>query len=582
MNAELWQELLSVPKETKPQLSITDLESPLPIKVATRGISYTARHRGTWFKPEYNFEEIQIAQDTDSYFFRSVQKKVNKVIVAGIDFVGSNPEAVDYIKTRLNELGYSTGKPFEHLIWDTFHDLFRFSNCIWVKARNEEASSGESFTTPSGQELVPVAGYFILPFETLEFKTKVNGELKKVLERCDGREKEYSPRDIIHFYANRKPGFLAGTPEVLPALDDLALLRRIEENVEDLIETNLFPVYHYQIGTEAHPERFGPDGVSESDVLRKRLEYMPAAGVYISDHRHEISVVGSEGKALQIEVYLNYFKTRALAGLGTSSLDMGEGDSTNKSTAGTLTKGMLMDIEAMTRLVRTFLEFHVISELLVEGGFNPLESEEMVQVKFGVIDKDERRADENQQIQLYHGNLRTVDEVRKSLGDEPWTDPHTERSHYKIFEEPAALLKGMGPGTAASEILGKHSSSNVTPEAVTKEKTFAQQQMNKQSAAKKASARPGGKSKSGSARKSSAAKARPSNQHGQRSSPKTNRDIFLEADGIEVTFTCDFEPEPAKVAEWQSIVYNQYNLFKGSIALETIAETTSWRLRSEE
>lgn len=560
-----------------------NMSPPLPLRVEPKNISYTARHRGTWFKPEYDFEEIQIAQDTDSYFFRSVQKKVNKVIVAGLDFVGNDPDSVDYIRQRVAEMSYSTNIPFEHLIWATFHDLFRFSNCMWAKVRDEEASSGDPVKLANEQIVLPIAGYFILPFETLEFKTKVNGELKKVLQRADQREREWAPRDVVHFYVNRKPGFLVGTPEVLPALDDIALLRRIEENVEDLIETNLFPVFHYKIGTDAIPERYGPDGTKESDVVRRTVQYMPAGGIYVSDHRHVIEAIGSEGRALRIEAYLSYFKSRALAGLGTSALDMGEGDTSNKSTASAMSKGMLMDIEAMTKIVKTFIEFHVISELLIEGGFDPLDPEVMVYAKFGVIDKDERRADENQQIQLFHGNLRTVDEVRRALGDEPWTEEHLDRSHYKMFEEPLALLKVMGPGTAASDTLAAHPSSNITTQAVNKEKVFAEKQMNKQLQAKKAQGRPPTKSKTGSATKASAAKSRPSNQHGTRSAPKTNRDLHLiDAKGQDVVVACDFEPDTDKVAEWQAIVYSQFQAFRGSIGLETIAQNTLWRLRREE
>lgn len=553
---------------------------PMPVRVEPKAISYTARHRGTWFKPEYDFEEIQIAQDTDSYIFRSIQKKVNKLIVAGLDFVGNDPDAVDYIKLRVAEMSYATGIPWDQLVWGMAADLFRFSNCIWVKCRDEESSSGDPVEI-NNKIRPPIAGYFQLPFETLEFKTKVNGELKKVLQRCDQKEREWSPADVVHFYTNRKPGFLVGTPEILPALDDIALLRRVEENVEDLIETNLFPVFHYKVGTDAMPEKYGPDGSKETDVVRKTIQYMPAAGIYVSDHRHVIEAIGSEGRALRIEAYLTYFKNRALSGLGTSALDMGEGGDANKSTASTMSKGMLMDVEAMSKVIKSFLEFRVISELLMEGGYNPLDPDEMVHVKFGTIDKDERRADENQQIQLFHGNLRTMDEVRKTLGDEPWTDTHTDRSFYKMFEEPADLLKAAQPGTAAAQTLGEHASSNLTPEAVKAEKAFAVQQKKAELAAKKTGRPATSASKAKSARKTSASKSRPSNQHGTRTSAKTNKDLTLtNTDGEEIVITCDFEPNTDKVAEWQRIVYSQFEKFNGSIPLDILAKTTLWRLRS--
>ena len=36
-------------------------------KVNGRSMPYADRHRGNWFKPEYDLTEIQIAQDTDSF-----------------------------------------------------------------------------------------------------------------------------------------------------------------------------------------------------------------------------------------------------------------------------------------------------------------------------------------------------------------------------------------------------------------------------------------------------------------------------------------------------------------------------------
>lgn len=549
---------------------------PLPVRVDNKGLSYTARHRGMWNRPEYDFEEISIAQDTDSDLSRSIQKKVNKVIVAGFDFVGHNSESVQYIKRRVAEMGYATGAPWEQLIWTTFADLFRFSNCMWVKARDIDSSSGDPVELENDQILKPIAGYFILPFEALELKVKVNGELKKVKLRIDTREKEFSARDVIHFYTNRKPGFVVGTPEILPALDDIALLRRIEENVEDLIETNLFPVFHYKIGTDNMPARVSNStGLSEEEAVRRTIQYMPANAIYVSDHRHVIEAIGSEGRALRIDFYLTYFRNRVLSGLGTSALDLGQGGDANKSTASTLSKGLLMDVEAMTKIVKSFLEFHVITELLIEGGYNPLDPDDMVFIKFGAIDKDDRRADENQQMQLYHGNLRTMDEVRASLGDDPWTEDHLENSYYKMFEEPLALLNGMGAGSAASETLAAHPSSNVSPAAVAKEKNFAEKTLNKQLAAKKATGRPKTSSKAKSARASSSNKAKPANQHGSRSSPKTNRDIF-----DSILETCDFVYDADKVEAWKTAVLKQHETFNNSVSLESIAYATIWRIRS--
>jgi len=423
-------------------------------KINNRAISYTERHRGQWFIPEYDLEEIQIAQDTDSYLFRALQKKTNKFLVAGWEIVGKNEETVKYLKNRLAEIELSSNQPFATLLVQTVHDLFRYSNCMWVKVRSDSASSGVIRTNINGKQLEPVAGYFILPFETLSFKTKANGEIKKVLQKTPtGATKEFSPDDVIHFYTNRKPGFAMGTPEMAPVLDDIALLRRLEENIEELIESNLYPLFHYQVGSDNMPERYGPDGEKETDIVRSTIEYMPAGGIYISDHRHKIQAIGSEGRALRVEGYLDYFKKRVFAGLGMSGVDMGEGDTANRATAQTLSKGAIQDIEAMQLIMKKFIEFYMFNELILESGMNVdlMDIEDKVEIRFGTVDKEQRTKLENQAIQLFANKLLTQTEARKSLGLKPLEDNEKEDTYFELYEKPLAESKANALGNGQKE-----------------------------------------------------------------------------------------------------------------------------------
>ena len=431
-------------------LSTKDRNVPLPgvklsgvkvKKINGRAISYADRHRGSWFKPEYDLTELQIAQDTDAFLFKAIQKKVQRFVLAGWDFVGNNKETVKYIKKRIKEIEIVSGVPFNLLMADLAHDLVRYSNCAWVKVRNKDASSGKVLKK-NNSDIEPVAGYFILPFETLWFKVKKNGELKKILQKQPGtaESKEFSPNDIIHFYTNRKPGFTMGTPELLPVLEDIALLRRLEENIEEMIDSNLHPLYHYKVGNDNMPERYGPDGIKESDLVRSTIEYMPSGGIFVSDHRHKIEAIGSEGKALKINEYLDYFKKRVYAGLGVSAMDMGEGDTANRSTANTLSKIAIQDVEALQRHIKTFIETYVISELLCEGGYEDaiLDSEKMVYIKFGAVDKEEKIKVENQTIQLWLNKLITENEARAKLGERPIIESDRKNLYAELHEGKSA------------------------------------------------------------------------------------------------------------------------------------------------
>ena len=512
----------------------TDMNKPLEIervsgvkvkKINNRAMTYADRHRGNWFKPEYDLTELQIAQDVDSYVFKAIQKKVHRFMLAGWEFVGKDPVTVNYIKKRVKEIELTSGMPFNLLVKDLAHDLFRYSNCAWVKVRNKDASTGK-VRNVNGKEIDPIAGYFLLPFETLWFKVKRNGEIKKVMQEVanTGETKEFAPQDVIHFYTNKKPGFTMGTPELLPVLEDISLLRRLEENVENMIDANLHPLFHYKVGNDNHPERYGPDGIKESDLVRNTIEYMPSGGIFVSDHRHKIEAIGSEGKALSIQDYIDYFKKRVFAGLGVSPIDMGEGDSANRSTANTLSKIAIQDVEALQATVKIFIETYVINELLVEGGFEEalINDDMRVEIKFGSVDKEEKSKEENQTIQLWTNNLISETEARKRLGERPVED--RDLSYYKLYQEPLALLKTMGAFSAASKALEEAPTSRISKEGIAKEEA-------NQVKEKKLRGRPEN-SKLAAAENQSNNRARPANQFGVRNAPKFNQDVLKLVDKI--------------------------------------------------
>lgn len=574
--------------ERKPMVDLaSDVQLGGIKKTTPPGYTYSRRHRGEWQTPEYDFRVLGIAQQTDGIILRTIKKKVDRILVAGYEFVGEQEDPVAYVRNRIHQMEIVSGRPFALLLRETFEDLARQANSLWVKVRSIESSSGEKrLDLRSNKEVEPVAAYYIQPFETLEFKTKISGELKKIrqVSRDTGEVREWVPEDVIHFYADRKPGYLVGTPDLLPALDDIALLRRIEDNVEELIESNLFPVYHYQVGTDIMPERRTPEGISESELVKRKIEYMPAGSVYVSDHRHQITALGSEGKALTIDNYLAYFKQRAISSAGATEVDLGMSGASNRSTANTLSKAMSLDIEALQTTMKIFLEHYVIHEILLEGGYDPFDVEDRVEIRFGVIDREERIALENQQIQMFQGNVRNLDEVRAALGDKPIDDEWLERSFFKMFEEPLSLAKSVGtPGSSASETLANVESSNLTPEAVNKEKQFAKQQAAAAAKAKAKTGAPSSSKRPSSAARTARAKSRPSNQRGTRSAPKTNRDssnyLNLQVDDSTASVLLTELVDQDTLDLWVDLITQRYHAIKPmGVSLQTVAENLLHRL----
>jgi len=494
--------------------------------------------RHNWVRPEYDLEQINIVADVESYFKQAVQKKTNKILSAGHTFSSQNKNALEWIEKRIKEISIATNKPWSILVQEMFVDMFKWNNCMLLKVRRDDFGSGKGLQL-GGRMKKPIAGYFIIRLDRCEFKINANGTLNRVLQKgtVASNDIEWPATDIIHIYNNRKPGFLIGTPDIVPVLDDIRILRRIEENVIDLIETNLFPLFHYKIGTDTMPERMTTDGISESSRVMAKIREMASSGFIVSDHRHNVESVGSESKALRIDYYLTHFRDRVLAGLAMSPIDLGMGDTANRSTASSMSKSMLADIEAMSLVVKRFIDTYIIAELLEEGGFDSNSSEDKVEIRFGTIDKEERRADENHIIQKWSSNLITIDEARQELQMEPFTEAHYERTFMSMFQIP--LIKAEADAQMAVDL---------------------------------------SKTKAAEAKKVSTAKAKPSNQHGTRSGPKTRRDFEVEILGEVITITCDFDIKPDKLSAWKDYVINMHTKCAGTFSIESIAKTTIWRL----
>jgi hypothetical protein len=551
------------------------------VKNPDRSFTYARRHRGQWYAPEYDFRQIQIAQDVDGIVGQSINKATDKFLVAGWSYTGKSNESIEYLKRRLDEMSVVSKKPWDLLLTEAFTDLRRYRNVILMKIRNRRASTGKRRRIPGRNEpLDPIACYVILPFEQIEFKADDNGHVRFVRQKLANGE--YGPdiptEDFVHITYHKKPGFTVGTPALLPALEDVRLLRRIEENVEELVETNLFPVYHYKIGSDKMPEKWDPhSNEKESDIVKRQIEYMPASGMYITDHRHEIEVLGSESKALRIDGYISHFLKRAIAACDITPVDLGMEGELNRSTANTLTKSMSMSIEALQKVMKIHLDFYVISELLLEGGYDPYDQEDKVEITFGVIDQEQRMAMENQANLLFSTKMMTQTEARERIGYQPMTVEQQDDTYYKLYEEPLALLKLMEPGGTATSTLAETPTSNITPETQAEGEKRNEEMMKKEAKAKAAGRPPGGSSTG--QKRASAAKSRPSNQHGTRTGPKSDQHV-IEIPELGISFLLDFIPEPHVLMDWKVRAISRWERVKDSgVSKSTLIENLLPSLR---
>lgn len=396
--------------------------------------------------PEYNLAEVGRVEDVESYVRQAFRKKNGLMFKAGYTLTGPNRKTIEYVKKRFDQIEQAQGKPMEILFREVASDLLKFHNAYLVKVRSQKASGGikrKDFRW--GKTLQPVAGYFRLSPETVNIKRDIFGNVLQYRQQTYAGFKRifFDPEDVIHFYVDRKGGFSVGTPALVPVMDDIRALRRLEENVELLVYQHLFPLLHYKVGTEEHPAQTYSDGSSEIDVVRTELEKMPAEGSIVTPERHEIRVVGAEGRALRVDWYLTHFRNRVFAGLGMSSMDFGEAGGANRSTAEKLSRSLIDDVKDYQCHLSAFINFEIIRELLLEStwGYDAIEHDNLVKFTFTEIDEDARVKREANALSMYQGNLLTETEARRTIGRQPFTEEDRDDIYFELVEKPKLYIQ---------------------------------------------------------------------------------------------------------------------------------------------
>ena len=452
--------------------------------------------RDSFVPAEYDLSEIGRIEDVENMVRQSFKKKTGLMFKEGYDFVGPNKKTVQYIKKRLAQIQEASAVPTQTLMRSIGADLIRLSNAFLLKVRDNNASGGKTRRSASGKTLKPVAAYFILPAETVEVKKDKNtGKIEKYRQSMpDGRVKEYNAEDIIHFYYDKRPGFNAGKPTIIPVIDDIRALRRIEQNIELLVYQHLFPLFHHKVGTKEQPDRTYNDGEKEVDLVRDEIEMMPSEGSIVTSYRHEITAIGAESRAIKAEGYIEHFKKRVIAGLGISSIDLGEGDTATRNTSDAMSRAIIDEVKDFQQTIVTFFNNSVLRELLLEGVFNfdTLDEKNTVHLSFNEIDIESKIKRENHNMLLYQGHVISETELRNAAGLEPISETERKGMYLDVITKPTVKF-----------------TADVAP--------------------KPQSLLGGGSS---GASKSAKAKQQPSNQHGTKSGPEKKKSSFNPKDGV--------------------------------------------------
>ena len=393
------------------------------------GFVHAQTQRREWFnRPEFNLQEIRDAAEADSYVKISLSKTSYLIYKAGWKFKSENQDAIDYLEQRFKIMSYCTDVPMDILMQGIADDLVKYSNAFLLKCRVDKIPGVKA--TPLNDDGMIVGGYTRVDPCSIRIKRDKHGNIMKYEQGIGGNKKQFKPEDVIHFYLDKDANNAFGTPRIIAALEDVKLLRKIEGNVTALIYRFAMPLYQWKIGI---PE-VGFQGTDEEIAKAKyEIESGSLDGVFITNEKTEIKAIGSEGTAMNMQPYLNYFENRVFSALGVSAAQMGRGGA--KQDADSMEQQVHDTVKYIQRMMSEFIEKKILMELLLEGGFNPFDKNNYVDYVFEEISLETKIKKENHEINKYQSNVTTFPEARRRMGLKDETDDDEQLFNRKITDE---------------------------------------------------------------------------------------------------------------------------------------------------
>jgi hypothetical protein len=422
----LWdsfKEAIGIRRTAKVEEAGAAARDPKKTAIKKLGQAVTSGGSGSGFEDNpVDLNEIQRAYHTDSYIRRAVDKYAGLMFKQGWDFNGKNDAAVEYVNTRLKLMAEGTGKPIDQLLGQLAFDFVLFGNAYLVKARAKGSQAGATGVQATGYTSnQPIAGYFILPPTTMKVSRDATGTILGYEQDVGGGSAvSFKKEDIVHLVYRQPTGRAYGVPLIYNVMDDVQILRQLEENVARLVYRNLFPLYQYQVGLDK-PGFEATD--EEIEDIREQIRDMPMDGGIVVPERHNITVVGANGSAIDASPYLAYYRQRVFTGLGVSDTVMGVGGTANKSTSDNQAADLFDAVKDFQQAFQQQMQQYVFNEILFEGGFDPtLNPDDEVTFFFEEIELDAKTKKENHIVQLFMQNAITHEEMRQMMGLDPVAD----------------------------------------------------------------------------------------------------------------------------------------------------------------
>lgn len=422
---------------------ISKLNEPIP-----RFFESPNQSQGYWSEGEYDLMAIFKLLKTEALFFKATQKKLTNAMKSGVGLHSDNDEVKAYINNRFQLMTLQTGISLPKIVKELMFYLIIASNAFVIKVRDKNFQHAQSYEL-DGKEMHPVVGLFIPHPTSIKPRFKwvrfdgADGQIRNKLQLINwiftnrrGVVNVFEPEDVAHFTLFKEEGMIFGTPEVIPVIDDIRTLRKMEEDIQLLIYRDLFPILHYQIENPSLIDHTST--ITELDQAKRDLERMMQDGGIATDARHKIQYIGSQGKHIEARPYVEYFQQRVLSGLGVSATDVGIGQQISGGTSQTMSAQMIDYVKFLQSEVTEQFNRMILTEMMLQYPSNKnIFTEDMLpELKFGEVDIEWQIRKENHDADLFTKGVKTIDEIRNPMGQKDFSDEHFDRTHFGIYQKP--------------------------------------------------------------------------------------------------------------------------------------------------
>ena len=434
-----------------------DFQSALKAKPVTLGEYRNANAQNPGAR-SYDLAQIKNAVLTDSYLAVAVRKFSQLITKAGYQIKSKNEDAANYVNDRIKVIEFRTKIPFYTLITSIARDLYTYSNSYIIKTRdnNTEKFGLKAEKIFSGGA---ISGLFLADPASVTIRRNDAGAIDAYVIN----QEEYSPNDVIHLYIDKMNNADYGTSRIYSALEDITMLRKAEGLVMTILYRFAIPVLHIKVGNTAEGQYATQKEINDA---RDAFQEMPNDGFIVTNERTAIEAITPNMQANQLLKFLEYLELRVFSALNASKSSMGRGG--GQSSADNTEALMHDEVRAFQNVITNFIEKYLFTELLLEGGFNPLlNKDDYVAFEFNEVSIDTKIKIESNTIQKYQGNVITLEEARRELGfsnevseEDMYAFTITQKGKLDLVDAQANAAIKTAKATAALNVQQTQSSSN--------------------------------------------------------------------------------------------------------------------------